>query len=230
MLSHLLGSQARVKILKLFLLNTEEKYYIRQIARNLELQVNSVRRELENLEKFGLLLAEPPTYTVDDYLLNNNINSKSGEENRMEKSKLMEKKKDKKESSKQEKKYYHLNKNFILYNEIKALITKSQILAGKNFIKSLQKISQPKYLALTGVFVNQDFPIDIFIVGRVNRKKLEKTISNLEKEIGKEINYSIMDQKEFQYRQEITDIFVYDIMQTKKITLINGLSPDNKYE
>jgi hypothetical protein len=230
MLSHLLGSQARVKILKLFLLNTEEKYYIRQIARNLELQVNSVRRELENLEKFGLLLAEPPTYTVDEYLLNNNINSKSGEENRMEKSKLMEKKKDKKESSKQEKKYYHLNKNFILYNEIKALITKSQILAGKNFIKSLQKISQPKYLALTGVFVNQDFPIDIFIVGRVNRKKLEKTISNLEKEIGKEINYSIMDQKEFQYRQEITDIFVYDIMQTKKITLINGLSPDNKYE
>jgi len=230
MLSHLLGSQARVKILKLFLLNTEEKYYIRQIARNLELQVNSVRRELENLEKFGLLLAEPPTYTVDEYLLNNNINSKSGEENRMEKSELMEKKEDKKESSKQEKKYYHLNKNFVLYNEIKALITKSQILAGKNFIKTLQKISQPKYLALTGVFVNESFPIDIFIVGRVNRKKLEKTISDLEKEIGKEINYSIMDQKEYQYRQEITDIFVYDVMQAKKITLINDLSADKRYE
>lgn len=230
MLSNLLGSKARVKILKLFLLNTEEKYYIRQIARNLDLQVNSVRRELENLEKFGLLLAEPPTYIADDYLLNNNINSKSGEENRMEKSKLIEKKKEKKENSKQDKKYYHLNKNFVLYNEIKALITKSQILAGKNFIKSLQKISQPKYLALTGVFVNQDFPIDIFIVGRVNKKKFEKTISNLEKEIGKEINYSIMDLKEFQYRQGITDIFVYDIMQTKKIILINNLSSDKKYE
>lgn len=230
MLSHLLGSKARVKILKLFLLNTEEKYYIRQIARDLGLQVNSVRRELENLEKFGLLLAEPPTYELDDYLLNNNIKSKSGEENRMEKSELMEKKEDKKESSKQEKKYYHLNKNFVLYSEIKALITKSQILAGKNFIKSLQKISQPKYLALTGVFVNEDFPIDIFIVGRVNKKKLEKTISDLEREIGKEINYSIMDLKEFQYRQEITDIFVYDVMQAKKITLINDMSSDNKYE
>ncbi len=230
MLSHLLGSKARVKILKLFLLNTEEKYYIREIARKLDLQVNSVRRELENLEKFGLLLAEPSSYAVDDYLLNNNINSKSGEENRMEKSELMEKKKEKKDNSKQEKKYYHLNKNFVLYHEIKALITKSQILAGKNFIKSLQKISQPKYLALTGVFVNEVFPIDIFIVGRVNRKKLERTISDLEKEIGKEINYSIMDLKEFQYRQEITDIFVYDVMQAKKITLINDLSADKKYE
>ncbi len=230
MLSYLLGSKARVKILKLFLLNTEEKYYIRQIARDLELQVNSVRRELENLEKFGLLLAEPSTYTVNDFLLNNNINSESGEENRMAKSRLMEKKKDKKENLKQDKKYYHLNKNFILYNEIKALITKSQILAGKNFLKSLQKISQPRYLALTGIFVNRSFPIDIFVVGRVNKKKFEKTISDLEKEIGKEINYSIMDQKEFQYRQEITDIFVYDIMQTKKITLINNISSNKKYE
>jgi predicted ArsR family transcriptional regulator len=65
MLSHLLGSKARVKILKLFLLNLEEKFYIRQIARDLDLQVNSVRRELDNLEKFGLLLADPSTYNVD---------------------------------------------------------------------------------------------------------------------------------------------------------------------
>jgi hypothetical protein len=230
MLSCLLGSKAREKILKLFLLNTEEKYYIRQIARDLDLQVNSVRRELENLEKFGLLLTESSTHPVNDSLLNNNINSKSGEENRMAKSKLMEKKKDTKRESGQEKKYYRLNKNFILYNEIKALITKSQILAGKNFLKSLQKISQPKYLALTGVFVNQTFPIDIFIVGRVNKKKFEKIISNLEKEIGKEINYSIMDQKEFQYRQEIADIFVYNIMRTKKIILINNISLNKKYE
>jgi hypothetical protein len=227
MLSHLLGSKARVKILKLFLLNTNEKYYIRQIARNLNLQVNSVRRELENLEKFGLLLAEPPTYELDSFLLNNNIKSKSGEENRMEKSNLMEKKDNKKEGSKQEKKYYKLNKNFVLYHEIKALITKSQILAGKNFIKSLKKISQPKYLALMGVFVNEVFSIDIFIVAKVNKKKLEKIIADLEREIGKEINYSIMDEKEFYYRQEITDIFIYNIMQAKKITLINDMNSNN---
>jgi hypothetical protein len=227
MLSHLLGSKARVKILKLFLLNLEEKFYIRQIARDLDLQVNSVRRELDNLEKFGLLLADPSTYNVDTYLLNNNTYSQSGEENRLEKAKMMEKLPAKKESSKQEKKYYFLNKNFVLYNEIKALITKSQILAGKNFIKSLEKISQPKYLALTGVFVNEEFPIDIFIVGRVNKRNLEKIVTNLEKEIGKEINYSIMDQKEFEYRLEITDIFVYNIMQAKKLVLINNLNSVN---
>jgi hypothetical protein len=39
-----------------------------------------------------------------------------------------------------------------------------------------------------------------------------------------------MDQKEFQYRQEIADIFVYNIMRTKKIILINNISLNKKYE
>ena len=57
MLGKLFGSKARVKILKLFLLHPENKFYIRQIARGLKLQLNSVRRELENLETFGILIS-----------------------------------------------------------------------------------------------------------------------------------------------------------------------------
>ena len=57
MLGKLFGSNARVKILKLFLLHPEKKFYIRELSRRLKLQVNSVRRELENLEKFGLLIS-----------------------------------------------------------------------------------------------------------------------------------------------------------------------------
>ena len=71
MLGNLFGSNARVKILKLFLLHPEKKYYIRQLARDLDLQVNSVRRELDNLEKFGLLKSsigkeEDPVVVVGD--------------------------------------------------------------------------------------------------------------------------------------------------------------------
>lgn len=57
MLGKLFGSNARVKILKLFILHPRERFYIRQIARDLKLQLNSVRRELENLEQFGLLIS-----------------------------------------------------------------------------------------------------------------------------------------------------------------------------
>lgn len=58
MLEKLFGSVSRVKLLKIFLLNPDKKYYIRQLARDLKLQVNSVRRELSNLEEFGLLSSD----------------------------------------------------------------------------------------------------------------------------------------------------------------------------
>ncbi|HQB51017.1 MAG TPA: hypothetical protein PLT32_02225 [bacterium] len=57
MLEKLFSSQARLKLLKLFLFaGPEDCFYIRQLARELDLQLNSVRRELNNLENIGLLL------------------------------------------------------------------------------------------------------------------------------------------------------------------------------
>ncbi|PID69978.1 hypothetical protein CSB37_03915 [bacterium DOLZORAL124_38_8] len=55
MLKKIFGSGARVKLLKQFLLNGEDEFYIRELTRILDEQINSLRRELENLEKIGLL-------------------------------------------------------------------------------------------------------------------------------------------------------------------------------
>lgn len=55
MLEQIFGSKARVKILKTFLGKPEQNYYTRQLSRDLNLQVNSVRRELENLKKIGFI-------------------------------------------------------------------------------------------------------------------------------------------------------------------------------
>ena len=54
-LKRLFTSQTRVKLLKLFLLNTDEEFFIRELTRRLDEQINSVRRELDNLKKVGLL-------------------------------------------------------------------------------------------------------------------------------------------------------------------------------
>jgi len=55
MLKHLFTSKARVKLLTIFLLNPDEEYYVRELTRALDEQINSVRRELDNLKKLGLL-------------------------------------------------------------------------------------------------------------------------------------------------------------------------------
>jgi len=49
------GSGARVKLLQQFLLNPEEEFFIRELTRILDEQINSLRRELENLENIGML-------------------------------------------------------------------------------------------------------------------------------------------------------------------------------
>lgn len=58
MLEQIFGSAARTKLIKFFCLNQEEKLFVRELARQLRIQLNSVRRELTNLEKFGFLVSE----------------------------------------------------------------------------------------------------------------------------------------------------------------------------
>lgn len=56
-LKALFSSQTRVKLLATFLLHPESEYFIRELTRLLGEQINSIRRELENLRKIGLVKA-----------------------------------------------------------------------------------------------------------------------------------------------------------------------------
>jgi len=56
-LKALFSSQTRVKLLSTFLLHPEQEYFIRELTRLLGEQINSIRRELENLRKIGLVKA-----------------------------------------------------------------------------------------------------------------------------------------------------------------------------
>lgn len=218
MLEKLFGSKARVKILKLFLLHSNEKYYIRQLSRDLNLQLNSVRRELENLEKFGILTSDAKD--------SKNLAELSGAVPK-EKAEAQASQNNTENSGGQEKKYYRADTNFVLYNEIKALIVKAQILYEKDFVQKLQEIGKIKLLVLTGIFANNPSTLtDILLVGKVNKDKLLKLIKQLEKELGKEINYTLFTPEEFKYRREITDIFLYEILESRKLIVIDevGLS------
>lgn len=55
MLKRLFTSTTRVKLLTIFLLNPEQEFFIRELTRELNEQINSIRRELDNLKGLGLL-------------------------------------------------------------------------------------------------------------------------------------------------------------------------------
>lgn len=55
MINRLFSSRARVEILKLFLFNPDNSFYQRQISDLTSQSIRGVQRELENLQKIGLL-------------------------------------------------------------------------------------------------------------------------------------------------------------------------------
>ncbi|OYX39829.1 transcriptional regulator [Candidatus Saccharibacteria bacterium 32-50-10] len=58
MIDALFGSKTRVKLLHLFLSNPEKSFYVREITRLIDEQINSVRRELANMLSVGIILSD----------------------------------------------------------------------------------------------------------------------------------------------------------------------------
>ena len=58
-LSDIITSKVRIKLLKLFFFDITEKYHVRGVVREVKEEINAVRRELERLEKGGILRKEP---------------------------------------------------------------------------------------------------------------------------------------------------------------------------
>lgn len=197
MLDQLFGSKTRVLLLRLFLNNPDKYYFIRELARNLNLHLNSVRRELENLEKIGILNSfdhlETQTPITEEEIKDN-------------------------------KKYYRLNSQFVFIEELRSLFIKSHILMEQVLIDKVNKIGEVDFLLLSGIFVGRsDALVDLLLVGNINKQKLIKLINGFEKELGRSLNYSIMSKPEFLYRRSIADRFIFDLLENKKLILINRL-------
>lgn len=58
MIEQLFGSKTRVKLLQLFYSNPNRPFYVREITRKIDEQINSVRRELANLLSIGIISSD----------------------------------------------------------------------------------------------------------------------------------------------------------------------------
>lgn len=185
MLKRLFTSTTRVKLLTLFLLNPDEEYFIRELTRKLDEQINSVRRELDNLKKIGLL----------------------------------------KSKTKNRKKYYFINKNFILFHDLRNLIVKA--LSGKDeLVKQISQYGNVEFLALLGMFVDKASPVDLLIVGDVDKISLQKFL-NTELKTEKPVRFSILSKDDFLYRLRCRDQFIQGILDDPdNIIAVNKIVKD----
>src|ERR1700759_2344443 len=73
MVEQLFESKTRVKLLQLFYSNPNRSFYVREITRKIDEQINSVRRELANLLSIGIISSDN-TYNRLYYEVNQTYN------------------------------------------------------------------------------------------------------------------------------------------------------------
>ncbi|MFH1610796.1 MAG: hypothetical protein ABIA91_02795 [Patescibacteria group bacterium] len=197
MLENLFGSRARTNLLKLFLLNQEE-FFVREISRETGEKLNSVRRELENLEKLGLIQVVEKKVELDE----------EGKKKKTEK-----------------RKFYKVNQNFVLYDDLRSLFLKSKLLIERTLAQKLTELGKVKLLVLSGFFVDDsDALTDILIVGQVNKTKLKTLITKISNQVDNEVRYTCMTTQEFNYRNGITDKFLFEVLEGKKIVVVDNMN------
>ncbi|MDP2934530.1 MAG: hypothetical protein Q8N59_02080 [bacterium] len=199
LLEQLFESQPKVKVLKFFFRNFQDVFTLKQIFRRLRTNVSLVRREIGKLERLGLI--------------------------KQKKVWLIFKKK-RGGTRKEQKLVYCINTDFDFFNELKNLILKSTISSKEELINNVKKIGNIKILALSGIFTGDETAkADILIVGdKINSRKLNTFLKDLEAEAGKELNCSAMSTREFNYRYDMYDRFVRDLLTGKSEVLINRIN------
>jgi len=183
MLERLFGSASRSKIIKFFCTQGSDSFYMRELARQLDIKVSALSRELDNLEKLGLLTSS----------IENN------------------------------KKYYSVNQSFPLLIDLQQLIAKSVTLLEKAIIKNLQSLKGVQALFLTGIFNGQPTDTDILIVGSVDRMKVQRLVSSLSRSYHQDVRFTIFSTSEYKYRAEVTDKFLYKILNLSPIVIVNKI-------
>lgn len=126
-----------------------------------------------------------------------------------------------KSSFDQGKKYYSINPLFPLLPELKSLIVKSVVLLEQAIVRDVQAMRGVQVFILTGIFVNDDTGTDILLVGSLDRQKVQKLIGSLSRAFYQDIRFTLFTPAEYRYRLEVTDKFVYTILNHGPIVIVN---------
>ena len=191
MIEQLFGSKTRVKLLQLFYSNPNRSFYVREITRKIDEQINSVRRELSNLLSIGIITSD-------------NTNNKLYYE-----------------VNQKYEYYRPLQEIFGggVKKTTKRVTIDQQHTETDNDLKSVGHIDLAIYTGQ--FTRDDSSGIDFLVVGDVNPTALQKYVDEREAKEGKSIRYTSMTLPDFKYRQQIHDRFAVGVIQSKKQVLVD---------
>lgn len=119
-----------------------------------------------------------------------------------------------------------LNQKFLLFSELRDLVLKARLLITRSFVDDIFLLGKVKLFYLTGIFISRrDLThTDMLLVGKIQRRPFARMIQKYEKGLGKELYYTLLEEKEYFYRLSIGDNFLYSIRDHHPIVIYDTLS------
>jgi len=119
--------------------------------------------------------------------------------------------------------YYYLNKSFLLFQELKSIISKTSGVP-RVLKESLKKIKGIEYAFIYGSFAKGEererSDIDLFIIGKPDESKLIDEANKLERRLQREINFTIYEKSDFKQKKKESNPFILELIKEQKIFLI----------
>lgn len=186
-LEKLFGSSARVKIMRLFLMNPNEIIEKNDVEKRAKVNKASSTKELSMLVKIGMI---------------------------KQKSFFKEKKYKNGKTKKIREKGYLLDSNHKLFKALENLLVNNSQITANSISKKINRHGKINLILISGVFIKDpDSRIDLLVVGdSIKERSIKNTISDIEAEMGKAIRYAIFETNDFKYRMGIYDRLVRDIL------------------
>lgn len=192
MIEQLFGSKTRVKLLYLFLGNPDRSFFVREITRKIDEQINSVRRELSNLLNIGIITSESSNNKL--YYSANKLSPH----------------------------YEALSAMFLQPSSSSDGVASVGPLKLSDRFQSLGGIALVVLLGSFVRKANGDNSnLDIFVVGSPQKRKLVEFIKELEEEEGRVLNYTLLTEADFKYRVDVNDRFIANILKQDKIVVLD---------
>lgn len=121
--------------------------------------------------------------------------------------------------------YYSLNERYLYHQEFQQIIAKSTGL-GKKVRRNRRKLGKIDFLMFSGKFVRGKKPtkdeIEVLIIGNIVLTELQAIMKDEEKKLGREINYAVFDNEEFEFRKTRRDPFIMEILYSTRVMIVGN--------
>lgn len=193
MIDALFGSKTRVKLLHLFLNNPGKAFYVREITRLIDEQINSVRRELSNMLEVGII-----TSKNTDNKLYYEVNQRYEF-------------------------YLPFRTMFADQKSANSRAKTSDGDEAAGWQDSARRLTSARVVVIAGSLVNGSASkVDLLMVGDIPQKKVDALVAEVEAGEGRELTYSILSYDEFYYRLSVRDKFINNILASKHAILVDS--------